>query len=139
MNNPSNWFNGDNKWYGFMAIGTVLAVLFIPAIVFVLVKFFGLKFQFDKTSVTIAKLLTLVKVLPPVNAECYLNVDDWQIIEIVFKIVLFCILLYGCYKLVRFVMSFVNMNNIAEIQNNYKFPSTLLLDKTELYLTIYKF
>ena len=21
MNNPTNWFNGDNKWYGFMAIG----------------------------------------------------------------------------------------------------------------------
>ena len=28
MNNPTNWFNGDNKWYGFMAIGTILAVLF---------------------------------------------------------------------------------------------------------------
>ena len=117
-----------------MAIGTVLAVLFIPAILFVLVNFFGLKFQFDKTSGTITKFLTLVKVLPPVNAECYLDVDDWQIIEIVFKFVLFCIFLYVCYKLVRFAMPFVNMNNIAEIQNKYKFPTTFLLDKTELYL-----
>ena len=48
MNNPTNWFNGDNKWYGFMAIGTILAVLFIPVVIFVLVKYFGLKFQFDK-------------------------------------------------------------------------------------------
>ena len=47
---------------------------------------------------------------------------------------LFCIVLYVCYKPVRFVMSYVNINNIAEIQNNYKFPTTLLLDKAELYL-----
>ena len=31
----------------------ITAVLFIPVIIFVLVKFFGLKFQFDKTSATI--------------------------------------------------------------------------------------
>ena len=48
MNNPTNWFNVDNKWYGFMAIETILAVLFIPVVIFVLVKFFGLKFQFEK-------------------------------------------------------------------------------------------
>ena len=24
MNNATNWFNGDNKWYVFMAIGTIL-------------------------------------------------------------------------------------------------------------------
>ena len=94
MNNPTNWFNGDNKWYGFMAIGTILAVLFIPVIIFVLVKFFGLKFQFDKTSATITKLLTMVKVIPPVKAECYLDVSDWQILEIIFKIVLFSVLIY---------------------------------------------
>ena len=76
MNNPTNWFNGDNKWYGFMAIGTILAVLFIPVIVFILVKFFGLKFQFDKTSATITKLLTMVKVITPVKAECYMDVSD---------------------------------------------------------------
>ena len=34
MNNPTNWFNGDNKWYGFMEIGTILAVLFIPVVIF---------------------------------------------------------------------------------------------------------
>ena len=37
MNNPTNWFNGDKKWYGVMAIGTILAVLFIPVVIFVLV------------------------------------------------------------------------------------------------------
>ena len=41
MNNPTNWFNGDNKWYGFMAIGTILVILFIPVVIFVLIKFFG--------------------------------------------------------------------------------------------------
>ena len=115
MNNPANWFNGDNKWYGFMAIGTILAVLFIPVIIFVLVKFFGLKFQFDKTSATITKLLTMVKVIPPVKAECYLDVSDWQILEIIFKIVLFSVLIYVGYKFVRFVMSYVNINNLAGI------------------------
>ena len=70
-----------------MAIGMILAVLFIPVVIFVLVKFFGLKFQFDKTSATITKLLTMVKVIPPVKAECYLDVSDWQILEIIFKIV----------------------------------------------------
>ena len=134
MNNPTNWFNGDNKWYGFMAIGTILAVLFIPVIIFVLVKFFGLKFQFDKTSATITKLLTMVKVIPPVKAECYLDVSDWQILEIIFKIVLFSVLIYVSYKFVRFVMSYVNINNLAEIQSNFNFPTTLLLDKTDLYL-----
>ena len=134
MNNPMNWFNGANKWYGFMAIGTILAVLFIPVVFFVLVKFFGLKFQFDKTSATITKLLTMVKVIPPVKAECYLDVSDWQILEIIFKIVLFSVLIYVSYKLVKFVMSYVNINNLAEILSNFCFPITLLLDKTDLYL-----
>ena len=134
MNNPTNWFNGDNKWYGFMAIGTILAVLFIPVVIFILVKFFGLKFQFDKTSATITKLLTMVKVIPPVKAECYLDVSDWQILEIIFKIVLFSVLIYVSYKLVKFVMSYVNINNLAEIQSNFSFPTTLMLDKTDLYL-----
>ena len=48
MNNPTNWSNGDNKWYGFMAIGTILAVLFILVVIFVLVNFFGLKFNLIK-------------------------------------------------------------------------------------------
>ena len=117
-----------------MATGTILAVLFIPVIIFVLVKFFGLKFQFDKTSATIIKLLTMVKVIPPVKAECYLDVSDWQILEIIFKIVLFSVLIYVCYKFIKFVMSYVNINNLAEIQNNFSFPTTLLLDKTDLYL-----
>ena len=82
MNNPTNWFNGDNKWYGFMAIGTILAVLFIPVVIFVLVKFFGLKFQFDKTSATITKLLTMVKLIPPEKAECYMDVSDTKEVTI---------------------------------------------------------
>ena len=134
MNNPTNWFNGDNKWYGFMAIGTILAVLFTPVVIFVLVKFFGFKFQFDKTSATITKLLTMVKVIPPVKAEWYLDVSDWQILEMIFKIVLFSVLIYVSYKFVKFVMSYVNMDNLAEIQSNFSFPTTLLLDKTDLYL-----
>ena len=116
MNNPTNWFNGDNKWYGFMGIGTILAVLFIPVVIFVLVRFFGLKFQFDKTSATITKLLTLVKVIPPVKAACYLDVSDWQILEIIFKIVLCSVLIYVSYKHVKFVMYYVNINNLAEIK-----------------------
>ena len=115
-------------------MGTILAVLFIPVVIFVLVKFFGLKFQFDKTSATITQLLTMVKVIPPVKAECYLDVSDWQILEIIFKIVLFSVLIYVSYKFVRFVMSHVNINNLAEIQSNFSFPTTLLLDKTDLYL-----
>ena len=51
-----------------MAIGTILAVLFIPVVIFVMIKFFGLKFQFYKTSASITKLLTMIKVIPPVKA-----------------------------------------------------------------------
>ena len=58
----------------------------------------------------------MVKVSPPVKAECYLDVSDWQILEIIFKIVLFSVLIYVSYKLVKFVMSYVNINNLAEIQ-----------------------
>ena len=76
----------------------------------------------------------MVKVIPPVKAECYLDVSDWQILEIIFKIVLFSVLIYVNYKLVKFVMSYVNINNLAEIQSNFSFPITLLLDKTDLYL-----
>ena len=118
MNNPTNWFIGDNKWYEFMAIGTILAVLFIPVVIFVLVKFFGLKFQFDKTSATITKLLTMVKVIPPFKSECYLDESDWQILEIISKIGLFSVLIYVSYKFVKFVMSYVNINNLAEIQSD---------------------
>ena len=77
---------------------------------------------------------TMVKVIPPVKAECYLDVSDWQILEIIFKIVLFSVLFYVSYKLVKFVMCYVNINNLAEIQSNFSFPTALLLDKTDLYL-----
>ena len=60
--------------------------------------------------------------------------SDWQILEIIFKIVLFSVLIYVSYKLVKFVMSYVNINNLAEIQSNFSFPATFLLDKTDLYL-----
>ena len=134
MNNPTTWFNVDNKWYGFMAIGTILAVLLIPVVIFVLIKFFGLKFQFDKISATLTKLLTMIKVILPVKSECYMDVSDWQILEIIFKIVLFSIILYVCCKIVRFVLSYVNINNLAEIQSNFGFPTILMLAKTDLYL-----
>ena len=76
----------------------------------------------------------MVKVIPPVKAECYLDVSDWQILEIIFQIVLFGVLIYVSYKFVKFVMLYVNINNLAEIQSNFSFPTTLLLDKTDLYL-----
>ena len=60
--------------------------------------------------------------------------SDWQILEIMFKIVLFSMLIYVSYKLVTFVISYVNINNLPEIQSNFSFPTTLLLDKTDLYL-----
>ena len=60
--------------------------------------------------------------------------SDWPILEIIFKIVLFSVLIYVSYKLVKFVMSYVNINNLAEIQSKFSFPTTLLLDKTDLYL-----
>ena len=69
----------------------------------------------------------MVKVMPPVKAEHYLDVSDWQIIEIIFQIVSFSVLIYVSYKFVKFVMSYV-------IQSNFSFPTTLLLDKTDLYL-----
>ena len=47
---------------------------------------------------------------------------------------LFSVILYVCYKVIRFVLSYVNINNLAEIQSNFSFPTTLLLDKTDLYL-----
>ena len=47
---------------------------------------------------------------------------------------LFSVLIYVSYKFVKFVMSYVNINNLAEIQSNFSFPTTLLLDKTDLYL-----
>ena len=60
--------------------------------------------------------------------------SDWQILEIIFKLVLFSVILYVCYKVIRFVLSYVNINNLAEIQSNFSFPTTLLLNKTVLYL-----
>ena len=51
-----------------------------------------------------------------------------------FKIVLFSITLYVFCKIVRLVLLYVNINNLAEIQSNFGFPTALLLDKTDLYL-----
>ena len=61
----------------------------------------------------------MAKVIPPVKAECYIDVSDWPILEIIFKIVLFSMLIYVNYKLMRFVMSYININNPAEIQSNF--------------------
>ena len=76
----------------------------------------------------------MVNLIPPVRAECYMDVSDQQILEIIFKLVLFSMLIYVIYKIIRFVMSYVNINKLAEIQSNFGFPTTLLLDKTDLYL-----
>ena len=58
IKDPVNWFDGVNI-FGFMFVGCILAVLLVPVIVFIAVKFCGFKLKLHKVNKSLGGLLAL--------------------------------------------------------------------------------
>ena len=146
MNDPENWFSGDNKWYGFIAIACIIAMCAIPVILFILVKFFGLKIQFNKMNSVVTKLLAKTFVAQQAissvpGAECYrtecliqAHTDD--LVGTVLKLVCIFFAIYLLYRSIRFMYHFFNMVNLSAVQTKETLYNFLLYDKTDIYLQL---
>ena len=69
INSVDTWFTDSNGIFGFILIGSVLVCIFIPLVVFIIVKYFGLKVHFGKMNPTVSKLVTTATVLRPISTS----------------------------------------------------------------------
>ena len=127
MNNPETWFNGDNKWYGFLVIGTILNITAIPLLLLVRVKFFGLRIQFNKSSVTISKLVTMPKIISHTQAACIYDDENlpnylenekqlWDHLSFTLVTVMMWCAGHKLFKFLYRLYENISINNVSKIQ-----------------------
>ena len=63
MNDVDTWFTDSNGIFGFILVASVLVCIFIPLLVFIIVKYFDLKVHFGKMNSTLSKLVTTATAL----------------------------------------------------------------------------
>ena len=99
MGEPSHWFGGQNSWLTFVGVTAVLVVVLIPFLLFILYKYCGFRFQFQKINSILAKLLIINKTtesIPPTLAqpmtelgELTYEVLDLKILQLVLMVMAF--------------------------------------------------
>ena len=146
MNDPWNWFSGGNKWYGFIAIACIIAMCAIPVILFILVKFFGLKIQFNKMNSVVTKLLAkfmaadqAISIIP--GASCHrteflVQGEPLDVLGLLIKLMCILFACYMAYRSFRFLYHYFNMVNLSAVQTKETLYNFLLYDKTDVYLQL---
>ena len=146
MNDPENWFSGDNKWYGFIAIACIIAMCAIPIVLFILVKYFGLKIQFNKMNSVVTKLLAKTFVASQAissvpGVECHktnflVQAQTENLILITLKLMSILFVIHLAYRALRFLYHYFNMVNLSAVQTKETLYNFLLYDKTDVYLQL---
>ena len=145
MNDPTNWFGGDNKWLGFMAICAIITIILVPIVILILRKYFGLNTDIQRINSTVAKFIGLARVLPGANAlgnpdtkvkENCTYFQDEDMLIVVAQILMTLIGLYVLYVSVRKLVYYFGMNNVSNIQTKLSPFHFLLFDKTDIFLQV---
>ena len=137
--NPENWFRGDNKPFGFVVIGTSLAVLSIPVIYILVVKFFGLKASVQNSSKAITKILGTMRAMkmleevPTVSAfgEIDNTFNDWELFLFVWKLAIFILVVCAVVWLIRELLQYWNIIHLLE-NSGYTVLDYLFYDRTDI-------
>ena len=143
------WLNGENSWLTFIVVISLLVILLIPLIIYILYKFFGFKFQFQKVNSILARLLVIGKspeMIEPVTASDTVTdmgateygftpyQIDFKLLQIVLFVILSIATAYLIWKLTLFLYDFCNTNFLNINSTRLTYLKTLTLNKTKLYL-----
>ena len=154
MNDVDTWFTDSNGIFGFILVASVLVCIFIPLVIYIIVKYFGLKVHFGKMNSTLSKLVTTAtalrtigtteaaKIVQDTDEQVDFNqfhVTDLSINAIFAYEVLFILLVtYGLYKIFISLYRWYNFHNLGFAQTQETLYKYLLFDKTDIFLQLTK-
>ena len=145
MNDPTNWFGGDNKWLGFMAICAIITIVLVPIVLLILRKYFGMNTDLQRINSTVAKFIGLAKILPGANASQFGNGEvkgnctyfkDEDMLVVVVQVLMTLVALYILYVCTRKLIYYFSMNNVSNMQTKLNTLHFLMFDKTDIYLQL---
>ena len=145
MTEPGNWFNGENGWLAFVAIGSIIAILLVIVIIPQILKTCSMAGKLSKVSSNMSKALTLVKSLSSLPSANALGDSDFITLEIkgafgLFLIIWFflgaCLLFWVLYKIITHVCRYYDMYNLSSIQSKKSWHSYFEFDKTHVYIQL---
>ena len=144
MAEPSHWFGGHNSWLTFVGVAAILVIVLIPFLLFTLYKYCGFRFQFQKVSSILAKLLILNKTaesIPPTLAqpmtdfgEMTFEMFDLKVIQLVLIVMAFSLTCYLLIRMTLWLFDYVNTKFLNINSTGLTYLSSLTMDKTNIYL-----
>ena len=144
MAEPSHWFGGHNSWLTFVGVAAVLVVVLIPFLLFTLYKYCGFRFQFQKVTSILAKLLILNKTaesIPPTLAqpmtefgEMTLEMFDLKVLQLVLIVMASTLTCYLLMRLTLWIFDYLNTKFLNINSTGLTYLSSLTMDKTNIYL-----
>ena len=144
MAEPSHWFGGHNSWLTFVGVAAVLVVVSIPFLLFTLYKYCGFRFQFQKINSILAKLLIINKTaesIPPTLAqpmtelgELTYEMLDLKILQLVLIVMASTLTCYLHIRLTLWIFDYLNTKFLNINSTGLTYLSSLIMDKTNIYL-----
>ena len=111
----------------------------IPVILFILIRYFGLKIQFNKMNSTVTKLLAVSNLLPLARTqrtEFIVQAQTHEVFTSAFQISLALIAMYMGYRFVKFLYNYITMVNLTAVQTRETLFNFLVCEKTDIYLQL---
>ena len=114
LSEASHWFGGHNSWLTFVGISAIMLILLISFIMFTLYKYCEVRFQFQKVTSILAKLLLINKTTETVQPALAQQVtDNMDILDTRLKQIVLIIMTLSCtyylfLKLVLWIYDFLN-------------------------------
>ena len=144
MAEPSHWFGGHNSWLTFVGVAAVLVVVLTPFLLFILYKYCGFRFQFQKINSILAKLLILNKTaesIPPTLAqpmtkfgELTYEMFDLKILQLVLIVMASTLKFYLLIRLTLWIFDYLTTTFLNINSTSLTYLSSLTMDKTNIYL-----
>ena len=147
MNTMSRWCTESNEILGFMLLTSMLVFLFIPLVILVVMKYFGLKVYFGKMNSTLSKLVTTASVLQSIietEAKTLTDSEQFHVTDLTinaifaYEVLFILLVTYGFYKIFVSLYNWYNFHNLGFAQTQDTLHEYLLFDKTDLFIQLTK-
>ena len=154
MNSLDTWFTELNGIFGFILVASVLVCIFIPLVIFIMVKYFGLKVHFGKMNSTLSKLVTTATALKSIgtseaakivqSTDTEVDVNQFHVTDLTvnaifaYEVLFILLVTYGLYKIFVSLYRWYNFHNLGFAQTQETLYKYLLFDKTDIFLQLTK-
>ena len=154
MNSVDTWFTELNGIFGFILVASVLVCIFIPLVIFIMVKYFGLKVHFGKMNSTLSKLVTTATALKSIgtseaakivqDTDTDINLNQFHVTDLTvnaifaYEVLFILLVTYGLYKIFISLYRWYNFHNLGFAQTQETLYKYLLFDKTDIFLQLTK-